>query len=159
MKVRSDFVTNSSSSSFILGFTSADNVENELKDGFPEWATKYFETVANDVCQTEQFDKEEVIKRIRDEMEYPAKWKVEDYYRRRTGCSYSEAFDYVETEKGQKEVDSYIEEIVNNTVSKMGNKSVFVEVSYSDNDGSYFSELEHEIMPSVESTIIRFSHH
>ena len=159
MKVRSDFVTNSSSSSFILGFASADNVENELKNGFPEWATKYFGTVVNDVCQTEQFDKEEAIKRIRDEMQYSARWKVEEYYRRRTGCSYSEAMDYVETEKGQKEVENYLEEIVNNAISKMADKSVFVEVSYSDNDGGYFSELEHEIMPSVESTIIRFSHH
>lgn len=159
MKVRGDFVTNSSSSSFILGFTSADNVENELENGFPEWATKYFGTVVNDVCHTEQFDKEEVIKRIRDEMQYSAKWRVEEHYRRRTGCSYFEAMDYAETDKGQKEVESYIEEIVNDAISKMDGKSIFVEVSYSDNDGGYFSELEHEIMPSVESTIIRFNHH
>jgi hypothetical protein len=41
----------------------------------------------------------------------------------------------------------------------MDGKSIFVEVSYSDNDGGYFSELEHEIMPSIESTIIRFNRH
>ena len=159
MKVRKDFVTNSSSSSFILGFTSSDNVERELKDGFPEWAAKYFDTVNNDVCQAEQFDRDEVIKRVRDEMQYSVRWKVEDYYRRRTGCSYSEAIDYINTDKGQKEVESYLEEIVNNTIREMDGKSIFVEVSYSDNDGYYFSELEHEIMPRVDSTIIRFSHH
>ncbi len=41
----------------------------------------------------------------------------------------------------------------------MDGKSVFVEVSYSDNDGDYYSELEHNIMPRVASTMIMFNHH
>ena len=36
---------------------------------------------------------------------------------------------------------------------------VLVEVSYSDNDGDYFSELEHHIMPRLASTMVIFDHH
>ena len=92
-------------------------------------------------------------------MKYHARWSVEEVYRRRTGCSYIDAINYVETEEGKKEVEDYLEKIVSDVVSNMNGKSIFVELSYSDNDGSYYSELEHEIMPDIESTMISMSHH
>ena len=159
MKIRNDFVTNSSSSSFILGFTSSENINEELSRGFPANNSEQFETVLKDVENAEQFDKDEAIKRIREEMKYHARSSVEEVYRRRTGCSYIDAIDYVETEEGKKEVEDYLEKIVSDVVSNMNGKSIFVELSYSDNDGSYYSELEHEIMPDIESTMISMSHH
>lgn len=156
MKIRNDFVTNSSSSSFILGFTSKDKIEEELLEGTTSDLLK--DVVLKDVLEAEQFDEKEVENRIREEMKYTAIWRIEELYRRRTGCSYQDASDYVNTDDGKKEVEQYIDNIVNDAAQKIfeNEKCVFVEISYSDD---YNCELEHYIMPFIPTNIITFNHH
>lgn len=164
MKARNDFITNSSSSSFIVGFTSEDSIEEELKRNFPEEESERFDIVLKDIIDADKISKEEVLDLIREEIYYTAKHKVMEDYRyyqhiKNNECSYSDAFDYIETKEGKKEIENRINQILNKVEQDMGLKSVFVEISYSDNDGSFFSSLEHEIMPELESTVMCISHH
>jgi hypothetical protein len=156
MKIRSDYVTNSSSSSFILGFTSEENIYDELISGFPEWAENYLGIVCRDVQSEKHLNKDEVIAKAREELRWSAEYDVENKYRRKNGCSYREAWDYLKTDEGKSEVEAEIERYVDNIIKDMDGKSVFIEVEYDDHCNG---ELEHEIMPEVKSTVVRFSHH
>lgn len=156
MKIRTDYVTNSSSSSFILGFKDKDTIYNELVSGFPKWAINQVGIVIRDIDSAEKFDKDEAVNRVRDGLKWTVRWDVQDLYRKRTGCSYSDAMDYVETEDGQEEVKKRLDNIVNNILKDIEDKNVFVEVEYDDH---CYSDLEHEIMPNVNCTIQRISHH
>ena len=59
MKIRKGFVTNSSSSSFILGFTSEEDIKKELE---AENLKEYFDEVLEDVMRDTKLTKDEVLK-------------------------------------------------------------------------------------------------
>ncbi len=161
MKVRTDFVTNSSSSSFILGFTSANkqDIIQELVAGFPECYLEVAPTVIKDVLDADILDADEALQLMKDGMRPFANWEEEDNYRLRTNCSYCKAYKHMATEEGRSQVEQRLESMIGKYRDQMTSKSAFVEVEYGDDDGSYFADLEHRIMPEVASTICRISHH
>ena len=73
MKIRSDFVTNSSSSSFILGFTSENRIKDELLKDSMSILVEHI--VLDDVLKAEKFGKEKVEKIIREELSYVARYR------------------------------------------------------------------------------------
>ena len=152
MKIRSDFVTNSSSSSFILGFTNEDNIKYELVDGFNSWEMEYFGEVFNDVQEAQRLTKEEVVNKFYDELEWEAEYAVA----RKRGIDPWRNWDWRKTDEAQELIKEEIDKMISDRQYMFDKFSVFVEVEYSDHDRS---ELEHEVMPNHKSCIIRFNHH
>lgn len=153
MKIRTDYVTNSSSSSFIIGFKSRDNIEKQLYDSMMK-NCKY-ETVLNDIKKKKNhLTKEQALESFREEIEFEVRWKTEREYQERFG------FDWLENSENKKKVEAKIikkiAKLCDEFKDEIKNYEFLAEVEYCDHtDG----DLEHEIMPYLDCTLKSFSHH
>ena len=152
MKIRKGFVTNSSSSSFILGFTSEESIKEELE---AEDLKEYFDEVLEDVTRAIKLTKDEVLEGYSKEIYYDTLWDLEY----RLDMPYDKKFEIRETKEFQDKVNKAVTDEVSNLERKMQGCSVFVEISYSDNDGLEYSNLEHHVVPNMECCLAAISHH
>ena len=152
MKVRKGFVTNSSSSSFILGFTSEENIKKELE---AEDLKEYFDEVLEDVTRGIKLTKNEVLEEYSEEIYYDTLWELEN----RLDVPYGKRFEIRKTKEFQDELNRAITDRVSELEEDMKGYSVFVEIDYSDNDGFMYSNLEHYIAPNMNCCLAVISHH
>ena len=154
MKIRTDYVTNSSSSSFIVGFKSEDNIEKQLYDSMMNYNSRY-DTVLNDIKnERNRLTKEQALESFREEIEFDVEWAIERKYQRQF------SFDWLENSENKKKVKAEISEKIAKLCDEFKDKikdyEFLAEVEYSDHcDG----DLEHEIMPYLDCTLKSFSHH
>ena len=131
MKFRKGFVTNSSSSSFILGFKEDEDVRYTIFSIFPKYIKSSYVGYLIDEIETNLVNFEDAAN------EYA-------YY---TGDRYSkESINY------KKAYDDFVREF-HDQYSK------FSVIEVSDNDGEFWSMVEHDILPNAYCTLLRISHH
>lgn len=152
MKIRKGFVTNSSSSSFILGFTSEENIKKELE---AENLKEYFDEVLRDVTRGIRLTKNEILEEYSEEIYYNTLWKLEN----RLDVPYGKRLEIRKTKEFQDELNRAITDRVSELEEDMKGYSVFVEIDYSDNDGFRYSNLEHYIAPNMNCCLAVISHH
>ena len=161
MKIRTDFVTNSSSSSFVLGFHDEKNIANELAEAIPSAYMQYLGTILSDIKQSKTMTAEEAL--IGHTIEYDdTPWEflyeVEHYARNKLGLSYNAAYKYARSPEGIVRAKRLYEMWLAETKEKMEKYRTFVELEYEDHS-TLGSLLEHEVMPKMANLVIYENKH
>jgi len=172
MKIRSGFVSNSSSSSFIVAFPSVPNTVEELQEmifgdekiypnpyiweandryGWP--AEEVAETVWKDLQSRGTITREQALEAAQngyldeaDRPEYPSHTIQDPELRAKAWDEYSAKSDAANRSVAEKFLD------------KVPEGHVLAEFEYSDNDGPYFTALEHGPL-FMKLLHLRVSHH
>lgn len=166
MKIRSDFVTNSSSSSFILSFKDEDSIYKTLKEQFPKdikegWSagdTGYLYQLLSEIEETERLTQNDLID-IVDRERWSIRWLLKEKLEEEKNMSYLEINDYFKSDEGRKMIDDAYEKQLKEILQKIGDDKVIVEVNHGDGGEGEDGILEHKILPKLDCTVIRFSHH
>lgn len=165
MKIRTDYVTNSSSSSFILSFKDEDSIYDTLKEQFPKdiesgWSAGeegYFEQLWNEIKDANRLTQEDIETIVADES--GVYWDMIEEIENDMDMNYSEAKEFLKTPDGQKRFSDLFGSQIKDLMNKIGDDKVVVQVNHGDGGEGEDGMLEHNILPNLGCTVARFSHH
>lgn len=151
MKIRTDYVTNSSSSSFILGFNSQDNIQDVITNELPSyWSESAIQEVIDDVVNGITYSDTAL------DVYSHSIWSSDFVF---NGKSY---WDMTRSERNSVEYQNFVQnkkdEMRNELAKELNEYDVISVVEYEDHS-DFGCAMEHDIMPHLSCTIKRISHH
>ena len=166
MKMRLGFVTNSSSSSFILSFKDENSIYETLKKEFPKnikngWSAGdegYLEKLFNEIQEADKLTLNDVKELVKEE-DYNIYWQIIKELTSSKKMSYSEISDFLETNEGKHILDKAYEKEIETILQRIGDDKIIVEVEHGDGGMGEDGVLEYDILPKLSCTIASFSHH
>lgn len=171
MKIRSDFVTNSSSSSFILAFKDKADGLTQIEAMSHRFGSDYVEQLMADFSAAEPIPPDEIKAHCMQDFEsdachimdfgeggwwnaqketFESKWRAEH-----PGASYR---DYYQSKEYQDELLRLTDQYAADLIKRIGDRSYLVELEYEDHT-DVGSALEQDILPECNFAVKRFSHH
>lgn len=152
MKIRTDFVTNSSSSSFILGFKNRAEIKKILKEEIPDCYSAHREELLGEIDRCIH-SKEEILSDYKEGIYYSCLWNLEE----EVGCRYS--YEIREQSWFKEKLQNKINQRVSELEKDLEDKEIIVSVEHGDGGEGEDGILEHEILPYLSCTFARISHH
>ena len=156
MKVRKGFVTNSSSSSFILGFKDQEEIDDLLNKVAID---HHYVQLYEDIINVPKHSLNTILDRYKKEINYSESWSLREKLKLERNLTYEEVFRMKDTKEFHDLLESAIQEKVNILAESLKNKTIIVELEYGDGGYGQDGVLEHYIVPNLKCCFARISHH
>lgn len=156
MKYCSDFVTNSSSSSFICVFDNKESFDNVLQTMIAEnISDKYINQIYKDL-QKGVVPKSKVYEELR--LMYENIFSTNYYFAKLNNTVAWESMKDWDNEEYKKRKKEYVDEKLKRVKERLPRRGVYLIVEYEDHT-DFFAELEKEIMPYLSFVFTVINNH